>query len=267
MKELKIESIINVDDDFEYLKEHQLWEETIAEARQIFYDKNHDYCSSWRMEDASSIARELGQRVVRVLRGLELKEEGKELKSSEGIYSEFRDMINWCVFAMIILKGYGWSPKDLILGILSKKENEEENKKYIEDIPQETILNINKLSLDINSQVTDIYKKDTQQDSITISATNINEALAELSSKVSMSSNTILINRDNILSQLNEFVLNNFLYKKASTFTAEELSKNISLENYGYNENEFENQVNNFLNKAKKLEENDQILYINYKKL
>ena len=43
MKEIIIQSIVNVDDDFEHLKEHQLWEEVISEARQIFYDKNHDY--------------------------------------------------------------------------------------------------------------------------------------------------------------------------------------------------------------------------------
>ncbi len=177
-------------------------------------------------------------------------------------------MINWCVFAMIILKGYGWSPKDLILGIIEKNNYKENtNGKYIENVSQEAIMNINDLSLNISQKSENIYKKNIQQDNIIINSKNVEDALAELSTKIIQSSNTILINKDNILSQLNEFKLHDCLYKKASIFTEEELLKmNYSINNE-YAEEEFKDMISKFMYKTNELEKNGQILYINYKKI
>jgi len=262
MKEIIIQSIVNVDDDFEHLKEHELWEEVISEARQIFYDKNHDYCSSWRMEDVSSITREIGQRVVRVLRGLELQESGKDFKSSEGIYSEFRDMINWCVFAMLILKGYGWSPKNLILGAIEKEEQ-----RCIENVTAKAITDMNKLSLSISNSPYNIYAQKAQEENYNISSENIQDAMRELSEKINPDSNNIVIPMDHILSNLNEIVINNFLYKKASTFTMEDWRADPGLAKYNYSEEKLKELVKSFTNKIKDLEEERQILYMRYKKL
>ena len=78
---------------------------TIANAKRIMADaislmkaKNADYGDSWRMMRTSSITDQI---LVKVHRIRSIEESPDALKVSEGIESEYRDILNYCVFAMI----------------------------------------------------------------------------------------------------------------------------------------------------------------------
>ena len=63
---------------------------------------------------SSKIRDELEERCLRVERLIELKQSGKKSKVAEGIESEFKDMINWCVFGILISRGYGVNLKEIL---------------------------------------------------------------------------------------------------------------------------------------------------------
>lgn len=78
----------------------QLYDEQIAEAKQLMMDKNHDYGEAWRDMRVSSLTDLILQKLLRV-KQIE-NNEGKTLVS-EGIGANYQDMINYAVFALIHL--------------------------------------------------------------------------------------------------------------------------------------------------------------------
>jgi hypothetical protein len=79
----------------------QFYDEKIAITKQLMEDKNHDYGEAWREMRVSSLTDLILQKLLRVKQIEDNK--GKTLVS-EGIDANYQDMINYSVFALILMK-------------------------------------------------------------------------------------------------------------------------------------------------------------------
>lgn len=79
----------------------QLYDQKIALTKQLMQDKNHDYGEAWREMRVSSLTDLILQKLLRVKQIEDNK--GKTLVS-EGIDANYQDMINYAVFALILMK-------------------------------------------------------------------------------------------------------------------------------------------------------------------
>jgi Nucleotide modification associated domain 1 len=78
-----------------------LYDGKIALTKQLMEDKNHDYGEAWREMRVSSLTDLILQKLLRVKQIEDNK--GKTLVS-EGIDANYQDMINYAVFALILMK-------------------------------------------------------------------------------------------------------------------------------------------------------------------
>ena len=79
-----------------------LYDAAIEETLQLLDNKNHDYGEAWRDMRVSSITDIILMKLMRV-KQIE-NNEGKTL-ISEGVKANYQDMINYAVFALILLRG------------------------------------------------------------------------------------------------------------------------------------------------------------------
>ncbi|MEA1864801.1 MAG: DUF1599 domain-containing protein [Euryarchaeota archaeon] len=77
------------------------YDEILRELRELMVAKNADYGDSWRQMRLPSITDQI---LVKVCRIRSLEESKDAPKVSEGIESEYRDIINYCIFALIKLR-------------------------------------------------------------------------------------------------------------------------------------------------------------------
>ena len=87
--------------DLDGAKGIQLYDEKIAATKSLMEDKNHDYGEAWREMRVSSLTDLILQKLLRVKQIEDNK--GKTLVS-EGIDANYQDMINYAVFALILMK-------------------------------------------------------------------------------------------------------------------------------------------------------------------
>lgn len=78
----------------------ELYEKHVAFTKKLMEDKNHDYGEAWRDMRVSSLTDLILQKLLRV-KQIE-DNQGKTLVS-EGIDANYQDMINYAVFALILL--------------------------------------------------------------------------------------------------------------------------------------------------------------------
>lgn len=78
----------------------QLYDEKVALTKTLMENKNHDYGEAWREMRVSSLTDLILQKLLRVKQIEDNK--GKTLVS-EGIDANYQDMINYSVFAMILM--------------------------------------------------------------------------------------------------------------------------------------------------------------------
>ena len=78
----------------------KLYNENIAETKALMMNKNHDYGEAWRDMRVSSLTDLIIQKLLRVKQIEDNK--GKTLVS-EGIDANYQDMINYSIFAMILI--------------------------------------------------------------------------------------------------------------------------------------------------------------------
>ncbi|MET3731702.1 DUF1599 domain-containing protein [Moheibacter stercoris] len=69
-------------------------------AQQLMMDKNHDYGEAWRDMRVSSITDMILQKVLRVK---QIEDNKGKLLVSEGLDANYLDMVNYAVFALILL--------------------------------------------------------------------------------------------------------------------------------------------------------------------
>jgi len=77
------------------------YDKNVAETKQLMMDKNHDYGEAWRDMRVSSLTDLILQKLLRVKQIEDNK--GKTLVS-EGIDANYQDMINYAIFALILLE-------------------------------------------------------------------------------------------------------------------------------------------------------------------
>lgn len=87
--------------DLDIAKATQLYDEKVALTKSLMEDKNHDYGEAWREMRVSSLTDLILQKLLRVKQIEDNK--GKTLVS-EGIDANYQDMINYAVFALILMK-------------------------------------------------------------------------------------------------------------------------------------------------------------------
>ena len=86
--------------DLNVQKATELYDKHIKTAKSLMKDKNHDYGEAWREMRISSLTDLILQKLLRVKQIEDNK--GKTLVS-EGIDANYQDMINYAIFALILL--------------------------------------------------------------------------------------------------------------------------------------------------------------------
>ena len=78
----------------------QMYDQKISLTKKLMEDKNHDYGEAWREMRVSSLTDLILQKLLRVKQIEDNK--GKTLVS-EGIDANYQDMINYAIFALILM--------------------------------------------------------------------------------------------------------------------------------------------------------------------
>ncbi len=81
-------------------KVRQLFDKKISHARELMLDKNHDYGEAWREMSQESFVDLILMKLLRIKQIL--SNDGKT-QVSEGIDANFTDIINYSVFALILI--------------------------------------------------------------------------------------------------------------------------------------------------------------------
>ena len=89
--------------DLSVEKATELYDTKIKQTKELMEDKNHDYGEAWREMRVSSLTDLILQKLLRVKQIEDNK--GKTLVS-EGIDANYQDMINYSIFALILM-GFG----------------------------------------------------------------------------------------------------------------------------------------------------------------
>ena len=79
-----------------------LYDEEISQSTSLMLDKNHDYDEAWRHMRVSSFTDIILQKLLRTK---EIESHDGKTLISEGIDANYRDMINYALFALIKLEG------------------------------------------------------------------------------------------------------------------------------------------------------------------
>jgi hypothetical protein len=78
----------------------ELYDEKIALTKKLMLNKNHDYGEAWREMRVSSLTDLILQKLLRVK---QIENNAGTTRVSEGIDANYQDMINYSVFALILL--------------------------------------------------------------------------------------------------------------------------------------------------------------------
>ena len=87
--------------DLGVAKAVELYETKIALTKKLMEDKNHDYGEAWRDMRVSSLTDLILQKLLRVK---QIEDNQGKTIVSEGIDANYQDMINYSVFALILMK-------------------------------------------------------------------------------------------------------------------------------------------------------------------
>ena len=87
--------------DIEVSEAEGLYDKWVEVSKELMEDKNHDYGEAWREMEVISLTDLIIQKIFR-MKSI-LKNDGKT-NVSEGIDANFKDILNYSVFAQILLK-------------------------------------------------------------------------------------------------------------------------------------------------------------------
>lgn len=77
-----------------------MYDDVVKETMDLLEDKNHDYDEAWRQMRVSSITDII---LMKLLRVKQIEDNAGNTLISEGVDANYRDMINYAVFCMILL--------------------------------------------------------------------------------------------------------------------------------------------------------------------
>ena len=101
MSLIQIEIGVVDEPDLEGAQAIELYDKKVDETFDLMLKKNHDYGEAWRDMEISSLTDLIIQKIFR-MKSIN-SNDGKTI-SSEGIESNFQDILNYSVFALILLK-------------------------------------------------------------------------------------------------------------------------------------------------------------------
>ena len=79
----------------------QLYDNIIAQTKQLMENKNHDYGEAWREMRVSSLCDLILQKLLRIK---QIEDNRGKTLVSEGIAANYEDIINYAIFALILLE-------------------------------------------------------------------------------------------------------------------------------------------------------------------
>ena len=97
---IQIEKGVVEQPDLDVVTATKLYDKHIAETKELMEAKNHDYGEAWREMRISSLTDLILQKLLRV-KQIE-NNQGKTIVS-EGIEANYQDMINYAIFALILI--------------------------------------------------------------------------------------------------------------------------------------------------------------------
>jgi hypothetical protein len=87
--------------DLQSTKATQLYDEKIELTKTLMENKNHDYGEAWREMRVSSLTDLILQKLLRVK---QIEDNQGKTVVSEGIDANYQDMINYSIFALILMQ-------------------------------------------------------------------------------------------------------------------------------------------------------------------
>lgn len=87
--------------EMDYHDLEPLYDKWVENTLQLLTNKNHDYGEAWRNMRVSSITDII---LMKLLRVKQIEDNEGRTLISEGIEANYQDMINYAVFALILLK-------------------------------------------------------------------------------------------------------------------------------------------------------------------
>ncbi len=97
---IQIEKGIAEQPDLELDEVTKLYDKHIARTKQLMENKNHDYGEAWREMRISSLTDLILQKLLRVK---QIENNLGKTIVSEGIDANYQDMINYAIFALILM--------------------------------------------------------------------------------------------------------------------------------------------------------------------
>lgn len=98
---MQIKLATSTDMDFQVEALQPFYEDAVHETFRLLQDKNHDYNEAWRDMRVTSITDII---LMKLLRVKQIEDNQGKTVVSEGVKANYQDMINYAVFAMILMK-------------------------------------------------------------------------------------------------------------------------------------------------------------------
>ena len=99
MIQIRLDTNASVELSVDDVQQH--YDEAVRDTVQLLENKNHDYDEAWRDMRITSITDII---LMKLLRVKQLEDNAGKTLVSEGVRANYQDMINYAVFAMILLK-------------------------------------------------------------------------------------------------------------------------------------------------------------------
>ena len=98
---IQLEKGVADEPDLDLEESIKLYDKHIAITKSLMEDKNHDYGEAWREMRISSLTDLILQKLLRVK---QIEDNLGKTIVSEGIDANYQDMINYAIFALILMK-------------------------------------------------------------------------------------------------------------------------------------------------------------------
>ena len=97
---IQLDKGVSEEPDIDLAESLVLYDEISENTKNLMLDKNHDYGEAWREMRVSSLIDLIMQKLLRIK---QIEDNAGKTLVSEGIDANYRDMINYAVFALIHL--------------------------------------------------------------------------------------------------------------------------------------------------------------------
>ena len=97
---IQLDKGVSEEPDIDLAESLVLYDEISENTKNLMLDKNHDYGEAWREMRVSSLTDLILQKLLRIK---QIEDNAGKTLVSEGIDANYRDIINYAVFALIHL--------------------------------------------------------------------------------------------------------------------------------------------------------------------